>query len=40
MSKLKVVLGAQIGDEGKGKIVDVLGESADIVCRAQVSVQL
>ena len=27
-----VVLGAQWGDEGKGKIVDVLCEDMDIVC--------
>ena len=26
-----VVVGAQWGDEGKGKIVDVLAESADLV---------
>ncbi|MCC6476639.1 adenylosuccinate synthase [bacterium] len=30
-----VVLGAQWGDEGKGKIVDYLSERADIVCRYQ-----
>ncbi len=30
-----VVLGAQWGDEGKGKIVDVLSEKADIVARYQ-----
>lgn len=30
-----VVLGAQWGDEGKGKIVDVLCESVDIVGRCQ-----
>ncbi|KAI8609406.1 Adenylosuccinate synthetase [Chytriomyces sp. MP71] len=29
-----VVLGAQWGDEGKGKLVDVLAQSADIVARA------
>ena len=32
-----VVLGAQWGDEGKGKIVDLLATDADIVCRCQVS---
>lgn len=30
-----VVIGAQWGDEGKGKIVDVLSEKADIVARYQ-----
>jgi adenylosuccinate synthase len=30
-----VVVGAQWGDEGKGKIVDVLSQSADVVCRYQ-----
>jgi adenylosuccinate synthase len=28
-----VVVGAQWGDEGKGKIVDLLAESSDLVCR-------
>ena len=28
-----VVLGAQWGDEGKGKLVDVLALEADVVCR-------
>jgi len=32
-----VVLGAQWGDEGKGKIVDMLAQRMDIVCRCQVS---
>ena len=32
-----VVLGAQWGDEGKGKIVDLLAQKMDIVCRCQVS---
>ena len=31
----RVVLGAQWGDEGKGKIVDLLSEEADIVVRYQ-----
>ena len=35
-NKVKVVLGAQWGDEGKGKIVDLLAENADIVARCQV----
>ena len=30
-----VVLGCQWGDEGKGKIVDVLAEDADVVARYQ-----
>lgn len=35
-SKVTVVLGAQWGDEGKGKVVDMLATDADIVCRCQV----
>uniref|UniRef100_A0A1B0A7U8 Adenylosuccinate synthetase n=1 Tax=Glossina pallidipes TaxID=7398 RepID=A0A1B0A7U8_GLOPL len=35
-SKANVVLGAQWGDEGKGKVVDMLASEADIVCRCQV----
>ena len=31
-----VILGAQWGDEGKGKIVDLLCQKADVVCRCQV----
>src|SRR4029453_15820357 len=31
----RVVVGAQWGDEGKGKLVDVLAESADLVVRYQ-----
>jgi adenylosuccinate synthase len=30
-----VVVGAQWGDEGKGKIVDLLAQDADVVCRYQ-----
>jgi adenylosuccinate synthase len=30
-----VIVGAQWGDEGKGKIVDLLAQDADIVCRYQ-----
>jgi len=30
-----VVVGAQWGDEGKGKIVDLLAQDADLVCRYQ-----
>merc|ERR1719215_1330762 len=32
-NKVKVVLGSQWGDEGKGKIVDLLATKADVVCR-------
>ena len=32
-----VVLGSQWGDEGKGKIVDMISATADICCRCQVS---
>jgi adenylosuccinate synthase len=32
---VKVVVGAQWGDEGKGKIIDILSESADVVVRYQ-----
>ena len=28
-----VVLGAQWGDEGKGKLVDLLCDKMDVVCR-------
>jgi len=35
-NKVNVVLGAQWGDEGKGKIVDLLCQKADVVCRCQV----
>ena len=30
-----IVVGAQWGDEGKGKIVDVLSEDIQLCCRAQ-----
>ena len=36
--KVKVVLGAQWGDEGKGKLVDLLAEHADVVARCQVRI--
>lgn len=39
-SKVDVVLGAQWGDEGKGKVVDMLALDVDIVCRCQVSLFL
>ena len=35
MHKIDVILGLQWGDEGKGKIVDVLTENTDVVVRAQ-----
>uniref|UniRef100_A0A8C9WUL6 Adenylosuccinate synthetase n=1 Tax=Scleropages formosus TaxID=113540 RepID=A0A8C9WUL6_SCLFO len=34
-NKVTVVLGAQWGDEGKGKVVDLLAMDADVVCRCQ-----
>lgn len=34
-AKVSVVLGAQWGDEGKGKVVDMLASEVDIVCRCQ-----
>lgn len=36
-NRVTVVLGAQWGDEGKGKVVDLLSLDADLVCRCQVS---
>ena len=33
---IDVIVGAQWGDEGKGKLVDVLCEDVDIVARCQV----
>ena len=35
-AKVTVVLGAQWGNEGKGKLVDILATDADLVCRCQV----
>jgi adenylosuccinate synthase len=35
MSKIIVIIGAQWGDEGKGKIVDLLAERFDVVARYQ-----
>ena len=35
-NRVTVVLGAQWGDEGKGKVVDLIAQDADIVCRCQV----
>uniref|UniRef100_A0A674NYT6 Adenylosuccinate synthetase isozyme 2 n=1 Tax=Takifugu rubripes TaxID=31033 RepID=A0A674NYT6_TAKRU len=34
-NQVTVVLGAQWGDEGKGKVVDLLAQDADMVCRCQ-----
>lgn len=36
-TKVTVVLGAQWGDEGKGKLVDILATKANVVCRCQVN---
>lgn len=35
-AKVAVVLGTQWGDEGKGKLVDILAQKYEIVARAQV----
>uniref|UniRef100_A0ACB8G5E7 Adenylosuccinate synthetase isozyme 1 A n=1 Tax=Sphaerodactylus townsendi TaxID=933632 RepID=A0ACB8G5E7_9SAUR len=35
-NRVTVVLGAQWGDEGKGKVVDLLATEADLVCRCQI----
>ena len=32
---LDIVIGAQWGDEGKGRVVDLLSENSDIVCPLQ-----
>lgn len=40
MEGVTVVLGAQWGDEGKGKLVDLLAVDSDIVCRCQVFIFL
>lgn len=37
-TKITVVLGTQWGDEGKGKLVDILATTADLVCRCQVKI--
>ncbi|XP_072887408.1 adenylosuccinate synthetase isozyme 2-like [Hemitrygon akajei] len=34
-NRVTVVLGAQWGDEGKGKVVDLLAQDAELVCRCQ-----
>lgn len=38
--KATIVLGSQWGDEGKGKVVDMLAVNSDIVCRCQVYIFL
>jgi len=38
-NKVNVVLGSQWGDEGKGKLVDILASEADVVARCAVSFQ-
>ncbi|MGH8015820.1 MAG: adenylosuccinate synthetase, partial [Candidatus Zixiibacteriota bacterium] len=35
MGKNRVILGLQWGDEGKGKIVDLLAADCDIIARFQ-----
>ena len=37
-SGVTVVLGGQWGDEGKGKLVDILAQEADVVARCQVRI--
>lgn len=34
-NQVAAVLGSQWGDEGKGKLVDVLAQTYDVVCRCQ-----
>lgn len=36
-AKVVAILGMQWGDEGKGKLVDVLAQQYEFVCRGQVS---
>ena len=38
MSRNVVVVGTQWGDEGKGKLVDILAAQYEVVARAQVRV--
>lgn len=38
--KVSVIIGAQWGDEGKGKIVDMLAKNVDILCRCQVGLSI
>jgi adenylosuccinate synthase len=32
---MKIIVGAQWGDEGKGKLVDYLSQDADVIARYQ-----
>ena len=34
MTKADLIVGIQWGDEGKGKIVDMLSQNYDLVCRS------
>jgi adenylosuccinate synthase len=40
LSQVAGVLGTQWGDEGKGKLVDILAQRFDVVARCQVSLSL
>jgi adenylosuccinate synthase len=40
LSQVAGVLGTQWGDEGKGKLVDILAQRFDVVARCQVSAAL
>ncbi|MDR1975553.1 MAG: adenylosuccinate synthetase, partial [Campylobacteraceae bacterium] len=35
MNRADLIVGAQWGDEGKGKIVDMMAQDYDVVCRYQ-----
>lgn len=35
-NKVNIILGGQWGDEGKGKVVDLIASDMDYVCRCQV----
>lgn len=35
-----IIVGIQWGDEGKGKIVDMLAQKYDMVCRSKVDTML
>ena len=39
-SGVTVIIGTQWGDEGKGKVVDLIAKDMDIVCRGQVGLPL
>ena len=39
-AKITVVLGTQWGDEGKGKLVDILAQNIDICARCQVCIAI